>query len=247
MDIAYYFKNLPPSDAIKSYAGKKLDKLKERLHHIEGIDVRFSLERQNQQFEITVRGDATVFHLKKSDKDLYAAIDNAVDVLNNQIDKYRKKFEEKVVVVKEMLIPPSEEAQGDEELEIEMRDAEMKPMDELEAILQLRSHKYRFVMFHQADPKKYGLVTERNDGNYSLVMRSDEGGFIEKIVKFSDGKIEKRAESVFPVSKFTIAEALDVMRESQRDYLAFLNEETDRLNIIYKRQGGGYLIKRPAA
>ncbi|MBV6493681.1 MAG: hypothetical protein LDLANPLL_01704 [Turneriella sp.] len=247
MDIAYYFKNLPPTEAIKSYASKKLEKLKERLHHIEGVDVRFSLERQNQFFEITVRGDATVFHLKKSDKDLYAAIDNALDVLNNQIDKYRKKFEEKVVVTKEALTPAPEEAQEDEELEIEMRNAEIKPMDDVEAILQLRSHKHHFVMYHQADPKRYGLVTERNDGNYSIVVRGDDGGFLEKIMKFSEGKLEKRAESVFPVSKFTIAEALDVMRESRLDYLAFLNEETDRLNVIYKRQGGGFLIKRPAA
>ena len=142
MEIAYYFKNLPPTDAIKAYATKKIDKLKERLHHIEGIDVRFSLERQNQFFEITVHGDSTVFHLKKSDKDLYAAIDNALDVLNNQIDKYRKKFEEKVAVAREAFLPTADERTLNEEIEIDVRDAEIKPMDDIEAVMQLRSKKF---------------------------------------------------------------------------------------------------------
>ena len=247
MEIAYYFKNLPPTDAIKAYATKKIDKLKERLHHIEGIDVRFSLERQNQFFEITVHGDSTVFHLKKSDKDLYAAIDNALDVLNNQIDKYRKKFEEKTSEVREKFLPTTDDRVLEDETQIEVRDAEVKPMDDLEAILQLRSKKFRFLMYHHADEKYYGLATARNDGNYSIAMPSSGGGFVEMVVRLSENKLEKLAESVYPVSKFTVAEALDMLGEANLDYLAFVNEDTGRLNVIFHAQGGGIMIKRPAA
>lgn len=247
MEIAYYFKNLPPTDAIKAYATKKIDKLKERLHHIEGIDVRFSLERQNQFFEITVHGDATVFHLKKSDKDLYAAIDNALDVLNNQIDKYRKKFEEKASVARDAFLPKADERTREDETEIIVRDAEMKPMDDLEAILQLRSKKFRFLMYHHDEEKRYGLVTARNDGNYSIVMPAKGGGFVETVMRYENGKIEKLAEAIYPVSKFTVAEALDMLSEANLEYLAFVNEDTDRLNVIFHAIGGGIMIKRPAA
>lgn len=247
MEIAYYFKNLPPTDAIKAYATKKIEKLKERLHHIEGIDVRFSLERQNQFFEITVHGDATVFHLKKSDKDLYAAIDNALDVLNNQIDKYRKKFEEKTSVAREAFLPKSDEHARTEETEIVVRDAEMKPMDDLEAILQLRSKKFRFLMYHHDQERKYGLVTARNDGNYSIVMPAKGGGFVETVMRLENGKLEKLAEAIYPVSKFTVAEALDMLGEANLEYLAFVNEDTERLNVIFHAIGGGIMIKRPAA
>jgi len=245
MEVSYYFKNLPPTDAIKAYTNKKIEKLKERLHHIEGIDVRFSLERQNQFFEITVHGDATVFHLKKSDKDLYAAIDNTLDVLNNQIDKYRKKFEEKTVQVKEMFIPQIAGRAQEDETEIEVRDAEIKPMDDLEAVLQLRSKQFRFLMYHHVNEQRYGLVTARNDGNYSIVMPGG-GGFVETVVRFSDNKLEKLAESVYPVSKFTVAEALDVLAEASLEFLAFVNEETGHLNVMFHSQGGGIMIKRPA-
>jgi len=245
MEIAYYFKNLPPTDAIKAYATKKIDKLKERLHHIEGIDVRFSLERQNQFFEITVHGDATVFHLKKSDKDLYAAIDNALDVLNNQIDKYRKKFEEKTSEAREKFLPKTDERNYEDETEIVVRDAEIKPMDDLEAIMQLRSKKFLFLMYHHADSKRYGLVTARNDGNYSIVMPGG-GGFVETVSRLQDGKLEKLAEAVYPVSKLTVAEALDLLDEANLQYLAFVNEDTGRLNVIFHSQGGGIMIKRPA-
>lgn len=246
MEIAYYFKNLPPTDAIKAYTEKKMEKLKERLHHIEGIDVRFSLERQNQFFEITVHGDATVFHLKKSNKDLYAAIDNTLDVLNNQIDKYRKKLEEKTADFREKFLPVSNERESSEELEIEIRDAEIKPMDDLEAVLQIRSKKFRFLMYHHADESNYGLATARNDGNYSIVMPSQGGGFIEVVMAFVTGKLEKLAEAIYPVSKFTVAEALDVLDESNLEYLAFVNEDTEKLNVIFHAQGGGIMIKRPA-
>lgn len=246
MEIAYYFKNLPPTDAIKQYASKKIDKLKERLHHIEGIDVRFSLERQNQFVEITVRGDATVFHLKKSDKDLYAAIDNALDVLNNQIDKYRKKLEEKTAIAREVFLPKADDRALSEETEIDVREAEIKPMDDIEAILQLRSKKFRFLMYHHADTTRYGLVSARNDGNYSIVMPATEG-FTETVVRLQDNKLEKLAEAIYPVSKFTVAEALDVLNEANLEFLAFVNEETGRLNVIFYAHGGGIMIKRPAA
>ncbi len=246
MEISYYFKNLPPTDAIKAYTAKKIEKLKERLHHIEGIDVRFSLERQNQFFEITVHGDATVFHLKKSDKDLYAAIDNTLDVLNNQIDKYRKKFEEKTAQVRDIFLPQTADRAREEETEIEVRDAEIKPMDDLEAVLQLRSKQFRFLMYHHVNEQRYGLVTARNDGNYSIVMPGG-GGFVETVVRLGDNKLEKLAESVYPVSKFTVAEALDMLSEASLDYLAFVNEDTGRLNVMFHAQGGGIMIKRPAA
>ncbi|MCX7632819.1 MAG: ribosome-associated translation inhibitor RaiA [Turneriella sp.] len=247
MEIGYYFKNLPPTEAIKQYAAKKIEKLKDRLHHIEGIDVRFSLERQNQSFEITVHGDATVFHLKKSDKDLYAAIDNAIDVLNNQIDRYRKKLEEKTAEAREMFLPRLEERSVPEETEIGVREAEIKPMDDLEAILQLRSKKYRFLMYHHANSEQYGLVTARNDGNYSIVMPAKEGGFTETIVRLNGNSLEKLAESIYPVSRLTVAEALDVLNESNLDFLAFVNDDTGRLNVIFHAHGGGIMIKRPAA
>lgn len=246
MEISYYFKNLPPTDAIKAYTAKKIEKLKERLHHIEGIDVRFSLERQNQFFEITVHGDATVFHLKKSDKDLYAAIDIALDVLNNQIDKYRKKFEEKTAQARDIFLPQTAERVREDETEISVRDAEIKPMDDLEAVLQLRSKQFRFLMYHHVNEQRYGLVTARNDGNYSIVMPGG-GGFVETVVRLADNKLEKLAESIYPVSKFTVAEALDMLGEASLDYLAFVNEDTGRLNVMFHAQGGGIMIKRPAA
>lgn len=245
MDIAFYFKNLAPTEAIKTYAGKKLEKLKERLHHIEGIDVRFSLERQHQFFEVTVRGDATVFHLKKSDKDLYAAIDNALDVLNNQIEKYRKKLEGKSASMPPIPMPMIAEHPAQEEIEIAIRDAEIKPMDDHEAVLQLRTKKLRFLMYHHADKKKYGLVTVRNDGHYSIVTPAADG-FVETISELEETSLRKMSEAIYPVSKFTVAEALELLQEGGLEYLAFVNEETGRLNVIFYAASGAVVIMRPA-
>lgn len=247
MNISYYFKNLDTSDAIKEYASKKIEKLRDRLHHVEGIDIRFSLERQLQIFEITIRADATVFHLKKSDKDLYAAIDNALDILGVQIDKYRKKLEEKTSVAREQLLPQTETRTYAEEAFIPVYEADAKPMDDLEAIMQMRAGRYKFMMYRHDDTKRYGLVSARPDGNYSIITPAVEvGQYTETVVKLKKNVLTKVSESLYPVSRLTMAEALDDIEDNHLDYLAFVNDENTRLNILFHAKNGGLAIKRPS-
>ena len=94
MEISYYFKNLEPSDAIKEYIQEKVGRLDKRFQHIESVDARMAVQKKDQIFELTIHADSKVFHVKKDDKNLYAAIDIGSDALSKQVDRFHKKRED---------------------------------------------------------------------------------------------------------------------------------------------------------
>ncbi|MDH4262065.1 MAG: ribosome-associated translation inhibitor RaiA [Spirochaetia bacterium] len=244
MNIAFYFKNLEPTDAIKEYCKEKVGKIKDRLHHIEAVDVRFKLLRQNQVCEITVHADATVFHVQKQDKDLYASIDAAVDILNIQIDKYHKKIGEKSTAFEAM--PTRENELSKEDHTIQVYQAPVKPMTDLEAILQLQSEKFKFHMYHHIEEKRYSMVFARPDGNYSLISPTKElGQYEEKIVKMKENSLKDISYSLYPLSILSVSEAIEQRNENNLEYLAFVNEESRRLNVLFISKNGELALKKP--
>ncbi len=246
MNISYYFKNLDATEALKSYAHDKLEKLKDRLHHIEGIDVRFALERQNQIFEVTIHADARVFHLKKQDKDLYAAIDNAMAALNKQIDRYHKKIDENTSIMPADLLPQYDAPSVDRE-DIAVYDAIIKPMDDLEAVMQVKANRYRFLMYHKSTEERYSAVMVRPDGKYSIVSPIGEpGNYQETVVRLKGNELEKVSVSLYPMTRLTVSEAIDKLMENNLEFLIFVNEESMRMNILFRDRKGSLGIKRPA-
>ncbi len=251
MNISYYFKNLEPTQAIKDYTEEKVKKLYGRLSHIEGVDVRFSLQRQNQIFEITIRGDAAVFHLRKENKDLYAAIDTAIDSIGLQIEKHHNKFENRHLEgdLQYGAIPLASSAKSSDEMLISVYEAPAKPMDDLEAVLQLRAHRFRFLMYHRMNERKYSVAFGRPDGNYSIISPLNERGqYEEHVVKVDSDKndIEAISVAIYPMTITTIGEALEKMDENNLEYFAFVNEETMRMNVLFHERNGGISLKKPA-
>jgi len=247
MDISFYFKNLDPTDAIKVYCSDKLSKLQTRFHHIEAVDVRFNLVRQNQVCEVTVHADSTVFHVTKQDKDLYASIDLATDTLHSQVDKYHKKLDDRQTSKNAAeVIPSFTPVSTTENVTINVYNAPPKPMTDSEAILQLQTEKFRFHMFHHIDEKRYSLVFARPDGNYSLISPTKElGQYEEKIVSFQNNELEDVSFSLYPLSILTIPEAVEQWRENNLEYFSFVNEESRRMNILFYSKHGEMALKKP--
>jgi len=244
MNTVFYFKNLEPTDAIKEYCKEKIGKIQDRLHHVEAVDVRFKLLRQNQVCEVTVHADSTVFHVQKQEKDLYAAIDATVDILNIQIDKYHKKIGEKSTALE--IMPTRDTGKAEQEFTIHVYEAAPKPMTDLEAILQLQNEKFKFHMYHHIDQKRYSMVFARPDGNYSLISPTKElGQYEEKVVKVKEDSLKDISYSLYPLSIMSVSEAIEQRNENHLEYLAFVNEESRRLNILFVSKNGELAIKKP--
>jgi putative sigma-54 modulation protein len=85
MEIAYTFRNVESSEAIKTYAKEKLTRLQKYVRSPILADVVLSQERHLQRVEISLRSDAGRHGGAHESEDMYASIDLVVDKLDRQL------------------------------------------------------------------------------------------------------------------------------------------------------------------
>lgn len=85
MRIAFTFRNLDSSDAIKNYASEKLSKIQKYLRAPLDAEVTVSIERHHHQVEVILRSDGHTFVATEQSEDMYASIDLVVDTVESQV------------------------------------------------------------------------------------------------------------------------------------------------------------------
>jgi len=87
MRIAFTFRNIDSSDAIKSYASDKLSKLQRYLRAPLDADVTMSLERHHHHAEIILRSDGHTYVATQQSENMYASLDLVTDCIEQQIKR----------------------------------------------------------------------------------------------------------------------------------------------------------------
>ncbi|MDR3214159.1 MAG: ribosome-associated translation inhibitor RaiA [Azoarcus sp.] len=82
------------TEAIRTYAADKLDRVVRRFDNVTSVNVILSIDKLNQKAEATVHVRGKDIHVESDDADLYAAIDALADKLDRQIQKYKQKSAE---------------------------------------------------------------------------------------------------------------------------------------------------------
>ena len=169
--------NLPNS--VHAYAEKKVGKLDRYFREDAAAAVTFSVEKDRNKVEITIRSGGTILRVSESTSDMFASIDSAVTLLERQIRKNRTRLEkrlrqgafERVVDEESSFVPVTEE--GDYEI-VRTKTFPIKPMTRDEAILQMNLLSHSFYAFKdEAAGGAFAVVYRRNDGGYGLI--EDEG------------------------------------------------------------------------
>ena len=250
-NIAFYFKNLKPTQAIKSYTIGKLDKLEKILHHPQRVDVRFSHLKKKHICEITVHADNNVFHIQKVDTNMYQTIDLVIHSLQKAIKRSRKKRavsgEEENI---KSYLPVFEKREKKyEERGIHILEVPHKPMHDQEAFLQLKERRYKFMMYRYIDTKRFSLLYLNLNGNYCIISpRGKVGSYVQTTYREepSTGELRKVSNSIFPMSFMNISEAIETLYKNQSDYLSFVNGDTLKMNVLFHSHAGELILKRPA-
>ncbi|HEX6490152.1 MAG TPA: ribosome-associated translation inhibitor RaiA [Gaiellaceae bacterium] len=162
------------TDAIRSYAEKRLGKLERQLP-----DPRIELELSAEQnpsikaqhvAEATVWTKGPVLRARESSADMRASIDQLVDKLERQVTRYKGKRLGRRHGRGEK---PREEgmpmAQGDEPRIVKTKQFAVKPMSAEEAVLQLELVGHDFFVFRNADSNEINVVYRRRDAGYGLI------------------------------------------------------------------------------
>ena len=175
MNITITGKDLKATDAIKDYVEKKLTRI-EKYYADENIDVNATIKKENAASEIAemyVSVKGTSYKAVTEDKDLYAAIDKDIDILEGQIRKTKAKREkmQKDSSIKQMNITGVEVIHPIENEVIKSLYYEIKPISVEDAKLKLDERKGNiFYSFVNIDTGKVNVIFKLKDSNnYGLV------------------------------------------------------------------------------
>lgn len=177
MQTSVTFKNLDPSDPLRSYVQDKLDRFDRLLDNPAEASVVLSVEKFRHIAEININGDRLTINGKEETNDMYSAIDMVLDKLEKQIKKNKQKVRERRIYSKgktknlvnaEMSVPDEEPA-----IEVKVKNIEYKPMDVEEAILQMDLLKDNFLVFTNARSDQINVLYRRKDGHYGLIQPSN--------------------------------------------------------------------------
>jgi len=176
MQTSVTFKNIDPSDHLKSYVGDKLDRFDKFLDNPAEANVVLAVEKFRHIAEINISGDRLSIIGKEETVDMYSAIDMVLDKLEKQIKKNKQKIRERRSVAKnrnrsmpDVEIDLPEE---DTERQIKIRNIEYKPMDVEEAVLQMDLIEDNFLVFSNARSDQINVLYRRRDGHFGLIQPS---------------------------------------------------------------------------
>ncbi|MGD8882899.1 MAG: ribosome-associated translation inhibitor RaiA [Desulfobacterales bacterium] len=174
MQTSVTFKNLDPTDTLKSYVRDKLDRFDRLLDNPAEANVVLLVEKFRHIAEININGDRLTINGKEETNDMYSAIDMVLDKLEKQIKKNKQKIRERRPGVKSINkgLMEADLNLPDEELvrEVKIKNIEYKPMDVEEAVLQMDLLRNNFLVFTNARSDQVNVLYRRKDGHYGLIQ-----------------------------------------------------------------------------
>lgn len=192
MDITIRGHNVTVTDALESYARKKLDKLDRYLPNIAEIRVDLSHEH-TKRGEDLVSAQVTVRHKRgailraeeRTTGDILVAVNGAVDNMHRRIQRFKgkrsRKGRERFSATMEELnvaeaIPDVEEYVDEATPEppqteiVRRKEVEVVAMNEEEAIEQMELLGHTFFAFFNAEAGNINILYKRTSGGYGVLV-----------------------------------------------------------------------------
>jgi putative sigma-54 modulation protein len=174
MQTSVTFKNLDPSEHLKSYVTEKLNRFDKLLDNPAEAGVVLIVEKHRHIAEVNIVGDRISINGKDETGDMYSAIDMVLDKLEKQLKRSKQKIRERRAGAKGQTRTIREEASrmtdDDFAPEIKAESLEYKPMDIEEAVLQMDLTDQGFLVFTNARSSQINVLYRRKDGHYGLIQ-----------------------------------------------------------------------------
>lgn len=91
MDTHFTFRNLEPTEGIKTHASQKMTKMAKYLIKPISANVIFSLDKFRQRCEITLIDNGHEYVGSETTSDMYLSIDRAVEKIIRQLKKNKER------------------------------------------------------------------------------------------------------------------------------------------------------------
>lgn len=173
MKFQYSEKKVKLPENVSVYAEKKVMKLARYFEDDAEALVVFSVEKNRNNVELTVRGAGTVFRAHESTSDMFASVDAAVGTIEGQIRKNKTRLARRLRqdAFSRTVEATSFAEETEDDLSItKIKRFPMRAMRREEAVLQMNLLGHSFFAFRDEDNGgTFAVVYKRNDGGYGLI------------------------------------------------------------------------------
>ncbi|MEP6925223.1 MAG: ribosome-associated translation inhibitor RaiA [Pyrinomonadaceae bacterium] len=177
MKIELTGKHIEITPAIRSHVENHCNKLQQffKGKTTAQAHIVVTVEKSRQKAEMVINWREHTLTAKETDKDLYQAINKAVE----KLEKQARRLKEKVVDRKHSAQKAANVAPAPEgEISaaplppriIISDDNELKPMTPEEAVLSLDGNGTQFIVFRDTETENLSVVYKRMDGNFGLIQ-----------------------------------------------------------------------------
>jgi putative sigma-54 modulation protein len=165
------------SDALKSYAEEKLDRVAKYIDEPISAQVYFSVEKKIRHIvEIVINAKGINTKASEATNDMYAAIDAVIDKIERQLRRYKEKLKAHKPagdnhgqqLSKKIFDAESLESEA-EPVVIRTKTETAKPMSVDEAVMQMNLLHKDFIVFTDSVSNEINVLYRRKDGNFGLI------------------------------------------------------------------------------
>ena len=174
MNLNITFRHAEPSDALKSYAMEKVERLTKYFDGLVEGHVVLGQEKIRHMAEVTLQANGFRVVAKEENADFYTAIDNVVDKLERQLKRHKEKLKRHKPLSNRERRSLRESVYAYESFEeevprvIQTEHYTTHPMSVDEAVMDMDLSGNAFVVFTDED-EKVKVVYRRDDGHYGLI------------------------------------------------------------------------------
>ncbi|MDQ1335561.1 MAG: putative sigma-54 modulation protein [Thermodesulfobacteriota bacterium] len=175
MEITVTFRHTEPIESLRAYAEEKVSKIKKYLDVPLEAHIVLTVEKFRHIADVTLSLNGTPIKAVEETGDMYSAIDQVMDKIENRVKKHISKIrshrQEGTKTEPESVNDEAMDASGGphEEPTIEVEKMFAKPMDPEEAAMQLNLMKEDFLVFRNAKSREINVIYKRGDGNLGLI------------------------------------------------------------------------------
>jgi putative sigma-54 modulation protein len=166
MQVSVTFRQLEPSEALKSYV---IDRLKKFKRYLEGpfeAHVVLGLEKFRHLADITINSNGHMIKGREENADMYAAIDLVMDKLDMQLRKHRGKLREvKADRTRTATVEPEETRAR---TPIRRLKVEVPPLELKDAVELLQNKNSAILVFTDVNTGALSILYRRTDGGLGL-------------------------------------------------------------------------------
>lgn len=172
-------KNIVVTDAIKAAVEKKLSKMDKYFIIDDNVLCRALVRsyKVGAKVEVTIFTPHMDFRVEEQDDDLYAAVDKAIDKLEQQMRKLKTRLDRRnKMSLGDALMMENIVAEADEEDDkvVRIKSIFLEPMDLDEAITRMEALNHSFFMYLDSEDNLISLLYHRNDGGYGIIQAENK-------------------------------------------------------------------------